>query len=122
MIISFSPDGLNIAFQETRRPEMRAKLLIFFLALISFPLTVRSEESLLTLTSLEQEALKNNPEILMASKKAESAGEKKSLASALPDPMIGYMVQNEGAPATWSVGQQSRPMSMQGVVFTQEIP
>jgi len=101
---------------------MRAKLLIFLLSFMSLPLIARSEESQLTLAGLEQEALRNNPEILMAAKKAESAGEKKSLASALPDPMIGYMVQNEGAPLEWSVGQQSRPMSMQGVVFTQEIP
>lgn len=99
---------------------MKIKLLILFIAWISLPMTARSEESLLTLTNLEQEALNNNPEILMAAKKAESAGQKKSLASALPDPMIGYMVQNVGAPLAWSVGKED--MSMQGVVFTQEIP
>ena len=56
----------------------------------------------------------------MADKKAESADDRKSLAAAMPDPMIGYMVQNVGAPVTWSVGKED--MSMQGVVFTQEIP
>lgn len=101
---------------------MRTKLLILVLILASLPLIARAEESLLTLMDLEQAALLNNPEILMAAKKAESSGERKSLASALPDPMIGYMVQNEGAPLTWSVGKEVRPMSMQGVVFTQEIP
>jgi outer membrane protein, heavy metal efflux system len=101
---------------------MRTKLLILVLILASLPLTVRAEESPLNLMDLEQAALLNNPEILMAAKKAESSGERKSLASALPDPMIGYMVQNEGAPLTWSVGKEVRPMSMQGVVFTQEIP
>jgi cobalt-zinc-cadmium efflux system outer membrane protein len=38
----------------------------------------------------------------------------------MPDPMIGYMVQNVGSPVTWSVGKED--MSMQGVVFAQEIP
>jgi len=101
---------------------MRTKLLILVLIFALLPLIARAEEPLLTLMDLEQEAFLNNPEILMAAKKAESSGEKKSLASALPDPMIGYMVQNEGAPFEWSVGKEARPMSMQGVVFTQEIP
>ncbi|MGC1454267.1 MAG: TolC family protein, partial [Nitrospirota bacterium] len=73
-----------------------------------------------TLKDLEQEALLNNPEIHMADKKAESADDRKSLAAAMPDPMIGYMVQNVGSPVTWSVGKED--MSMQGFVFTQEIP
>ncbi len=34
--------------------------------------------------------------------------------------MIGYMVQNVGAPVNWSVGKED--MSMQGIVFSQEIP
>jgi outer membrane protein, heavy metal efflux system len=99
---------------------MRTKLMILFLILASQPLIARAEEPFITLTNLEQEALLNNPEILMAAKKAESSEERKSLASALPDPMIGYSVQNEGAPFTWSVGKEV--MSMQGLVFTQEIP
>ena len=100
---------------------MRKKLaLMIFLALIVLPRAARAEEPVLTLSILEQEALKNNPEILAAEKKAEAAGEVKSLASAMPDPMVGYMVQNVGAPVTWSVGKQD--MSMQGVVFSQEIP
>ncbi len=81
---------------------------------------VRAQEAVVTLKDLEAEALQNNPEIAMAGKKAESAGERKSLASALPDPMLGYMVQNVGSPGTWSVGKQE--MSMQGVVFSPEIP
>jgi cobalt-zinc-cadmium efflux system outer membrane protein len=99
---------------------MRTKLLIIFLILASLPIIASSEEPGLTLADLEQEALSNNPEILMAAKKVESSEQKKSLASALPDPMIGYMVQNVGSPFVWSVGQQD--MSMQGLVFTQEIP
>ncbi len=99
---------------------MRIKLLVFLTAILSLSLPASADEALLTLKDLEQEALKNNPEIQMAEKKAESADEKKSLASAMPDPMIGYMVQNVGAPFTWSVGEQD--MSMQGVVFSQEIP
>jgi len=38
----------------------------------------------------------------------------------MPDPMIGYMAQNVGSPFIWSVGKED--MSMQGFVFTQEIP
>ncbi len=85
-----------------------------------FPAPSRAYDGVITLKNLEQEALLNNPEIHMADKRAESADEKKSLAAAMPDPMIGYMVQNVGAPVTWSVGKED--MSMQGVVFTQEIP
>ena len=80
----------------------------------------RADDSEVTLKELEQEALQNNPEIRMAGKKAESADEKRSLAAAMPDPMIGYMVQNVGSPFTWSVGTED--MSMQGIVFAQEVP
>ncbi len=99
---------------------MRTKLLIFFLILASLPFIAGAEEIVLTLADLEQEALLNNPEILMAAKKVESSEQKKSLASALPDPMIGYAVQNEGSAFTWTVGKE--PMSMQGFVVSQEIP
>jgi outer membrane protein, heavy metal efflux system len=84
------------------------------------PVQTRADDGVLTLKDLEQEALLNNPEINMAAKKAESADEKKALAAAMPDPMIGYMVQNVGSPFVWSVGRED--MSMQGVVFSQEIP
>ena len=84
------------------------------------PVLSRADDGVVTLKDLEQEALLNNPEIRMADKKAESADEKRSLAAAMPDPMIGYMVQNVGAPFAWSVGQYD--MSMQGVVFSQQVP
>jgi outer membrane protein TolC len=99
---------------------MRINLFVFAITLFSLAAVSHAEEPLVTLKDLEQEALTNNPEILMAEKKVESADQKKSLASALPDPMIGYMVQNVGSPFAWSVGVED--MSMQGVVFTQEIP
>jgi outer membrane protein, heavy metal efflux system len=102
---------------------MRSRLFIFlsfFIIILHIPALSRAQEAVITLKDLEAEALKNNPEIGMAGKKAESADEKKSLASAMPDPMIGYMVQNVGSPGTWSVGTED--MSMQGVVFSQEIP
>ena len=84
------------------------------------PVLAAETEQQVTLQDLEQEALRNNPEIKMAEKRTESAEEKRTVASALPDPMIGYMTQNVGSPFTWSVGEKE--MSMQGVVFTQEIP
>lgn len=102
---------------------MRNRLSIFhfFLVIILLiPALSRAQEAVITLKDLEAEALKNNPEIGMAGKKAESASEKKSLASAMPDPLIGYMVQNVGALGTSTVGKEE--MSMQGVVFSQEIP
>ena len=99
---------------------MQIKMLVLMTVLTALPLTAISKEALVMLQELESEVLKNNPEILMVEKKVESATEKQSLASALPDPMIGYMVQNEGSPLTWTVG--SAQMSMQGVVFSQEIP
>ncbi len=99
---------------------MRTTLLVLLMTFFVFPFTVHAEEPLISLKDLEQEALRNNPEIRMQEKKAESAGEKKSLAAAMPDPMIGYMVQSVGSPFVWSVGVED--MSMQGVVFSQEIP
>jgi len=93
-----------------------------FLLLMALALPARSwaDDNAVTLKDLEQEALQNNPELRMVEKRAESADERRSLASAMPDPMIGYMTQNVGSPFTWSVGQED--MSMQGVVMTQEIP
>jgi cobalt-zinc-cadmium efflux system outer membrane protein len=84
------------------------------------PAPARADDGVVTLKYLEQEALQNNPEIRMAGMKAESADEKKSLAAAMPDPRIGYMVQNVGAPGDWSVGEYD--MSMQGIVFSQDVP
>jgi cobalt-zinc-cadmium efflux system outer membrane protein len=87
---------------------------------ILLPAQARADDGVVTLKDLEQEALRNNPEIRMVDKKAESADEKRSLAAAMPDPMIGYMIQNVGAPVAWSVGKED--MSMQGIVFSQEVP
>lgn len=80
----------------------------------------RADDGMVTLRDLEQEALQNNPEIGMAGKKAESADEKRSLAAAMPDPMVGIMLQNVGSPFTRTVGEYD--MSMQGIVFSQEVP
>ena len=102
---------------------MRNRFFIFFSLLVSIlliPALSRAQEAVISLKDLEAEALNNNPEIAMAGKKAESAGERKTLASAMPDPMIGYMVQNVGALGTSTIGTVD--MSMQGVVFSQEIP
>jgi outer membrane protein TolC len=96
-------------------------LVYVFIFFVSFsPISAPAQEAIVTLKDLEQEALKNNPEINMAAKRAEAAEERKSLASAMPDPMVGIMIQNVGALGTSTVGKEE--MSMQGVVFTQEIP
>lgn len=99
---------------------MRTILIIIMAALLTGPTALQADEAVITLKDLEQEALKNNPEIGMAGKRVESAEEKKSLAAAMPDPMIGYEIRNVGALGTSTVGTEE--MSMQGFVFTQEIP
>ena len=99
---------------------MRTILIIIMTALLTGPIASQADEAVITLKDLEAEALTNNPEIGMAGKRVESAEEKKSLAAAMPDPMIGYEIRNVGALGTSTVGTEE--MSMQGFVFTQEIP
>ncbi len=99
---------------------MRTKVIPLLIALAAVPAISWSDEAVVTLKDLEQEALRNNPEIRMAEKRVESTKEKKSLAAAMPDPMIGYEIQNVGALGTSTVGKEE--MSMRGVVVTQEIP
>ncbi len=111
---------MDIATIKNGRSVMRIHVVIFLMVVLFIPSVSLADDSPITLKDLEQEALNNNPEILMTTKKVESAKDKKSLASALPDPMIGYMVQNVGSPGPWTVGVQD--MSMEGVVFSQEIP
>ena len=98
---------------------MPRMLLILFL-LVLVPGTTMAQGPVVTLKDLEREALENNPGIKMIEKKAESAEERKSAASGLPDPMIGYMLQNVGGLGTSTVGMEE--MSMEGFVVTQEIP
>lgn len=99
---------------------MRALIIWSLVLAVAIPMAARADDSMITLKDLEQEALTNNPDIRMAGQRVESAEQKSSLASAMPDPMVGYMVQNVGSPFTWSVGKQE--MSMQGVLFSQEVP
>ena len=99
---------------------MRVPFIALLITLIVFPAASRADDAVITLKDLEAEALKNNPEIGMAVKKVESAEERKSLAAAMPDPMIGYEIRNVGALGTSTVGKEE--MSMQGFVFQQEVP
>ena len=99
---------------------MRIPLFLLFIVLLTSPAVAQAEEPIITLKDLEQEAIRNNPEIKMTEQKVESAREKKTVAAAMPDPMIGYMVQNVGALGTSTVGKEE--MSMEGIVVTQEIP
>lgn len=95
-------------------------LAMVFLSSASSPPFARAGEQLVTLEELEAEAVKNNPELLMAGKKAEAARARSSAASGLPDPMVGYMVQNEGRLSDSTIGIE--PMSMRGITITQELP
>jgi cobalt-zinc-cadmium efflux system outer membrane protein len=99
---------------------MRTHLVFLIITILFVPPVSFADDSLITLKDLEQEALQNSPGILMAAKKAEASDDRKTVAAAMPDPMIGYMIQNVGSPFAWSVGDVD--MSMQGVVFSQTIP
>ncbi len=99
---------------------MRVLLVALLIAVNACPAPSFASEETIILKELEQEALANNPEMRMAEKKAEAAQEKKKTASAMPDPMIGYEIQNIGGLGTSTVGKEE--MSMRGVVVTQEIP
>ena len=99
---------------------MRTRLFVFLFLIILIPMLSWAGEAVITLKDLEQEALQNNPDIKMAEKRAESFDEKKTLAAAMPDPMIGYEIRNVGALGTSTVGKEE--MSMEGFVFQQEVP
>lgn len=99
---------------------MRIKMLMAFCTIVLVPLLALADEAVVSLKDLEREALARNPGIGMAEKKAEAAGERKGAASGMPDPVIGYALQNVGALGTSTIGKD--PMSMQGVVVSQEIP
>jgi len=47
---------------------MRFRFLVLFLACIAFPMAAGADEPVVTLKDLEQEALRNNPAVLMAEK------------------------------------------------------
>jgi outer membrane protein TolC len=99
---------------------MRLFIPLALLTVLSGPLPSAAQEALVTLKDLEQEALRNNPEIQMAVKKAEAAEKRETVASAFPDPMIGYEIQNVGRLSESTVGQEE--MSMRGFVMSQEVP
>lgn len=99
---------------------MLKRLIMLFITMNIFTSVSWADEPLITLKELEQEAVRNSPEIKMAEKKAESAEKRTSVAAAMPDPMIGYEIRNVGALGTSTVGKEE--MSMEGMVFTQEIP
>ena len=99
---------------------MSVRQILIIAAFLMLPALASAEDGTITLKELESEAVQNNPGIAMAEKKAEAADERKSLASAMPDPMIGYMLQNVGGFSRSTIGID--PMSMEGFVVTQEIP
>jgi outer membrane protein TolC len=111
---------VDIAIFCVRRSEMAFFTRIgLILVVILMPIAALSQETV-TLRDLEREALAANPEIAMAARKADAAKERSSLASALPDPMIGVEYQNVGRLTDPTIGEEE--MSMAGIVFTQEIP
>ncbi len=103
---------------------MVARSVASFLSLLSI-ITIlaapaRAEEPVVTLQELEAQAIAANPGIRMAEQKAEAGRQRSSAVSGLPDPMVGYMLQNVGGMNRSTIGIED--MSMEGVVVTQEIP
>jgi len=86
-----------------------------FVPVISFG---QSEPSLLNLDQLVQEAEQNNPEILAAKMKWEAFKEKAPLASALPDPMLGFGIIS--LPTNFSFKDED--MTMKEISISQMIP
>lgn len=99
---------------------MRALLIAVLVTVLTSPAVARAGESVITLNELEREALRNNPEIQTAARKVEAAEQRPAIVSGLPDPRIGYEVRNVGRLNDLTVGEE--PMSMSGVVVSQEIP
>ncbi len=96
-------------------------LLLFLMLSVVIPVREAGADSgAVTLQELELEARQNNPDILMARKRSEAARMRTTAASAMPDPMVGYEVQNVGRPFESTVGQEE--MSMRGIVVSQMIP
>lgn len=74
-----------------------------------------------SLTSLVQEALHNNREILAAQKKYEASRQRPTQASSLPDPTLSLGYSSNGGP--WPVdGLGTAPTSNVGVMVSQEVP
>jgi cobalt-zinc-cadmium efflux system outer membrane protein len=74
-----------------------------------------------TLSSMVDEALRRNPEILAAQKKYEAMRQRPSQASALPDPMLSLGYQAVGPPLP-GAGLGSTAMANLGVTVSQEFP
>jgi cobalt-zinc-cadmium efflux system outer membrane protein len=69
----------------------------YVLALLIFLLGQNSYAQDLNLTGLIEEALKNNPDILVSQAKIEAAGYRIPQVKSLPDPMLMFGYQNEGS-------------------------
>jgi outer membrane protein TolC len=68
----------------------------FLLFTFHFSLSFSANANDLTLTDLIEEALRNNPELLISETKVAALGYKVPQAKTLPDPMFTFGYQNEG--------------------------
>jgi outer membrane protein TolC len=95
------------------------KLLFFsFLIFTTLNSTVQSEETVLNLNQLIEEALQNNPEILAPKKKWEVFKEKIPQAFALEDPMFGFGIVS--LPTNFSFRDED--MTMKEFSISQKFP
>lgn len=88
--------SIFLTTENRRRLSLKTIFLLCFLAMVLFvmPITFSysQEKEAISLESLIDEALKNNPQILSAKKRYEAAGARISQASSFEDPMLelGY--------------------------------
>jgi len=92
--------------------------LLSFLVFVPLSSSAQTEQPLLNLNQLIEEALQNNPEIFAANKKWEVFKEKVPQASALEDPMFGFGIIS--LPTNFSFKDED--MTMKELSLSQKIP
>lgn len=98
--------------------NLSGAVFLSLLLLVSMPASARSENTVLNVDQLVEEAIQNNPEILAAKKKWEVYKEKVPQARALPDPMFGFGVIS--LPTNFKFREED--MTMKEISISQMVP
>ncbi len=97
---------------------MKYAFILVWASLVAYS---QAEESRVSLRELASEAIKRNPEIVAAQKSYESARQRPTQESSLPDPMISLGYVSVGNPLP-GAGLGSQVLSNIGVMYSQELP
>lgn len=89
--------------------------------MLAIPAVAQTPEARVNLRDLTSEAMKNNPEIVAAQKGYESARQRPTQESSLPDPMVSLGYTSIGKPLP-GFGLGTEPTANIGVMYSQEIP